>query len=110
MAAHARHRQEAAESASAGGGDSDASASDQPRFPAEPIGGCSDRAFPLVLPIFHTGMGDVMPAKARVPRVGNRVTVNVGEPVDVSDLLRKCACAGGSRPELWAQITARLHR
>lgn len=74
------------------------------------IGGASDKKMPLVVPFYHTGMADLMPARAMVPRVGKRVTVTVGDPVEVGDLLRKCACQGGSRPEVWAEIAKRLHR
>lgn len=31
---------------------------------------------PVVLPYYHTGMGDVFPYKARLPRVGHRVQVS----------------------------------
>ncbi len=48
------------------------------------------RRTPIVLPFFHSGMGDVMPRGAAFPRVGKKVHVNVGEPIDLTDLACNC--------------------
>ena len=61
---------------------------------------------PLLLPLFHSGMGDVMPRGARVPRVGKRVTVVAGKEVGLADLVPGCA-ARDPRPA-WAAIAARV--
>ena len=50
----------------------------------------------------------MLPAFGRIPRVGKKVVVAVGEPVPLDDLFARCACRGGSRPAVWAEITARL--
>eukprot|EP00697_Spironema_sp_BW2_P001464 gnl/Spiro4/11966_TR6319_c0_g1_i1.p2 gnl/Spiro4/11966_TR6319_c0_g1~~gnl/Spiro4/11966_TR6319_c0_g1_i1.p2 ORF type:complete len:387 (-),score=126.92 gnl/Spiro4/11966_TR6319_c0_g1_i1:73-1233(-) len=49
---------------------------------------------PVVVPLYHTGMQHVLPLspltnrlKSRVPRVGQLVTVRVGAPVAVQDLI-----------------------
>ena len=40
---------------------------------------------PLIVPIFHLGMDKVLPnTKPYVPRLFKRVTVMVGNPIDVS--------------------------
>jgi len=59
---------------------------------AAPCPTCRD---PVVLPFYHTGMGEVMPRKARVPRAGKDVHVVVGQPVDLSDLTCRWAGLGG---------------
>ena len=61
---------------------------------------------PSILPFHHAGMGAVMPRGARVPRVGQRVTVTVGEEIDVSDLARGCSAPDPS--PTWAAIAARV--
>ena len=44
----------------------------------------------MVLPFFHSGMGAVQPRGAAIPRVGQHVTVTVGEPLDLSRLTCRC--------------------
>ena len=58
--------------------------------------------------MYHTGMSEVLPYKQMVPRVGKRVIVSVGEVVPLDDLFGKCACRGGSRPEVWMAMAQRL--
>ena len=47
-----------------------------------------------------------MPRGARVPRVGNRVTLTVGEAVRIDDLTPGCAAADPA--PTWAAIAARV--
>ncbi|CAI9102122.1 OLC1v1000341C1 [Oldenlandia corymbosa var. corymbosa] len=42
---------------------------------------------PIVLPFVHSGMEEVMPVGAKLPRVGKTVTVLVGDPINFDDLL-----------------------
>lgn len=43
---------------------------------------------PIVLPIYHCGMDSVLPNKTPyVPRVGQKVTIVVGQPIDTSQML-----------------------
>jgi monolysocardiolipin acyltransferase len=44
---------------------------------------------PLLLPLAHMGMEELLPRGSMVPRVGQRVSVLVGQPVAVDDLLRR---------------------
>ena len=46
----------------------------------------------MVLPFYHSGMGRVLPRKARVPRCGQAINVSVGSPLDLKDLT--CHCDG----------------
>lgn len=66
---------------------------------------------PALLPFYHSGMGEVMPRGARVPRVfsGKKVTVVVGDEVDVSDLSPGCSSPDPAvREATWAAIAERL--
>lgn len=40
-----------------------------------------------VLPVTITGLGDVLPIGAKIPRVGKRISVYFGRPIDYSDLM-----------------------
>ncbi len=58
-------------------------------------------ASPVVLPFHHRGMERVIKAKTSRPRMNNRVSVVVGEPIQLADLLQRCrkvraahACSG----------------
>jgi len=44
---------------------------------------------PIILPIAHTGLADMMPltSRVRIPRPFSKVEVAVGEPFDCVDLL-----------------------
>ncbi|GMH43675.1 hypothetical protein BSKO_11597 [Bryopsis sp. KO-2023] len=66
-----------------------------------------DGSAAIVLPFFHSGMGAVMPNKARFPRAGNQVEVVIGEPIDLSDLTCKCNQKGNPH-EAWQEITQRI--
>ena len=47
---------------------------------------------PPVLPFYHSGMGRVLPKHKWVPRVGQSVTVAIGQPVNLDTELAKCNC------------------
>jgi hypothetical protein len=45
---------------------------------------------PILLPFVHSGMGRVMPYRAKVPGVGHTVHVAIGEPIDLSHITCRC--------------------
>lgn len=55
---------------------------------------------PVVLPFYHSGMARVMPYRARLPQVGQRVHVLVGEPVQIEDVACNCNRAGVNQEEV----------
>lgn len=64
---------------------------------------------PIVLPYYHSGMGAVMPYRARIPRLNHSVTVTFGDPVDLDDVACNCNKAGHNQRAVWKEITARVH-
>jgi monolysocardiolipin acyltransferase len=61
----------------------------------------------MVLPFYHSGMGDVLPRKKRIPRPGNTVVVQVGDPVDLAQLATKCKSDTVEGQKCaWKEITA----
>ena len=58
---------------------------------------------PIVLPFYHSGMGEVMPEHGRILRVGKQVNITVGDRVDLSDLTCRCKERGKQQQQ------ARLH-
>ncbi|XP_033112292.1 tafazzin-like [Anneissia japonica] len=45
--------------------------------------------FPIVLPFWHQGMDDILPNRAPyIPRIGNKVTIVFGEPIDLKEILQ----------------------
>lgn len=67
-----------------------------------------DGSAPEVLPLYHSGMGEVMPRHAWIPRVGKTVEVVVGEPLDLSDLTCRCNIKGEDQRQLWRELAARI--
>lgn len=64
---------------------------------------------PIGLPFYHTGMGEVLPIGAKVPRRGKRVRVVFGEAVDYNEAL-VAEIAGQDEasqrgPKLWEALT-----
>lgn len=53
-------------------------------------------------------MGAVMPYKARLPHVGHNVTVTLGEPLDLRDLVCDCNRSDRDQPATWRSITERV--
>lgn len=66
---------------------------------------------PLVVPFWHSGMAVVKPYGEYSIGVGKRVHVTVGEPIDFSDLVKKCGRCEKSvkaRDALYGQIMDRV--
>lgn len=42
---------------------------------------------PIVIPFVHSGMQDIMPVGSTFPKVGKKVTVVVGDPIPLEDLI-----------------------
>lgn len=69
---------------------------------------CSSTAVPLILPYVHSGMQDIVPRGAMVPRPGKVVRVLVGEPIHVADLIRHAQINSWSDTELHSAIADRV--
>jgi len=63
-------------------------------------------ADPIVLPFYHSGMGDVVPMLTVLPRPGNAVHVTVGKPIDLSAATCRCNDPSHDQQAVWREITA----
>ena len=54
----------------------------------------------MVLPMYHSGMGDVQPKGSTVPRVGRHLTVTIGEPLDLRDITSRCNVTGENQQQV----------
>jgi hypothetical protein len=60
------------------------------------------------VPFVHSGMHEVMPRGALLPRAGREVRVLVGEPVEVADLLAAARREGWPEDDLYRAVSARV--
>jgi len=51
----------------------------------EGVGYIIAQAQPTILPVYVTGMNDVMPVGCKTPRIGKRITIKVGQPFTCTD-------------------------
>ncbi|KAJ6808730.1 tafazzin-like [Iris pallida] len=66
---------------------------------------------PVVIPFIHTGMQDIMPVGSHFPKIGKMVTVLVGDPVHLEDLLvSKDDTEDDSRGMLYDAVSSRIDR
>ncbi|KFK37936.1 hypothetical protein AALP_AA3G049400 [Arabis alpina] len=63
---------------------------------------------PMVVPFVHSGMQDIMPVGASVPRIGNTVTVIIGDPIHFNDLLGTEGAKHVSRKRLYDAVSSRI--
>ncbi|CAM6102166.1 unnamed protein product [Calypogeia fissa] len=63
---------------------------------------------PLVVPFIHKGMNDVMPVGQKMFSTGKKVTILVGDPICVEDLVKKHVEEGLSKAVLYDAITLRI--
>merc|ERR1712080_746014 len=66
---------------------------------------------PIVIPIYHVGMDDIVPNKKpifwflRFPRVGKKVTVLVGKPIIVKHIIEQLRKRNASDMEVRKTLT-----
>lgn len=64
---------------------------------------------PLVVPIVHTGMQDIMPIGTHFPKVGKKVTVIIGDPIPLDDLaIGKDEAQHDTRGVLYDAVSSRI--
>lgn len=63
---------------------------------------------PIVIPFVHTGMQDIMPVGAKLPRIGKTVTVLVGDPIEFDDLLAAGEKENMPRGKLYDAVSTRI--
>ncbi|KAK6911590.1 Phospholipid/glycerol acyltransferase [Dillenia turbinata] len=65
-------------------------------------------ATPIVIPIVHTGMEEIMPIGSSLPRISKTVTVLVGDPIYLDDLVNFGENQDLSSGEQYDAITSRI--
>ncbi|XP_055689028.1 tafazzin [Lutzomyia longipalpis] len=64
---------------------------------------------PMIIPIWHKGMETVLPNEPPyILRVGKKVTINFGDPIDLSDLVKSLKERNTPEPEARKVITDRI--
>ncbi|KAG5244788.1 tafazzin [Salix suchowensis] len=63
---------------------------------------------PLVIPFVHTGMQEIMPLGATLPRIGKRVTVLLGDPIQFDDILDAEGAENISRGKMYDAVASRI--
>lgn len=62
---------------------------------------------PLVVPFVHTGMQDLMPVGSKFPKVSKKVSVLIGDPIELDDLVKENT-EFFSKSELYDAIAVRV--
>jgi len=65
----------------------------------------AERAVPIVLPLYQDGSHLILGVKKRIPRIGNKVGICVGEPIDVRPFIASLHSQGKSRDEILTALT-----
>ncbi|XP_020250470.1 tafazzin-like [Asparagus officinalis] len=66
-------------------------------------------SIPIVIPFVHTGMQEIMPVGTKFPKVGKQVTVVVGDPIYLEDLLvSKDNTQDANRGTLYDAVSSRI--
>ncbi|KAA0050902.1 tafazzin [Cucumis melo var. makuwa] len=63
---------------------------------------------PTVIPFVHTGMQEIMPIGAKIPRIGKTVTILIGDPIEFEDLLNSESEQKFSRGNLYDAVASRV--
>ncbi|KAL5566372.1 hypothetical protein UlMin_029536 [Ulmus minor] len=63
---------------------------------------------PMVIPFVHTGMQEIMPIGANLPRIGKTVTVLIGDPIQFDDLLNTEVAKSESPGKLYDAVASRI--
>lgn len=69
---------------------------------------------PRVVPLYHSGMGRILPRRGRIPHAGHTVTVLVGEPLQMEDLAIRCRATKVASEEeqrcVWQDVATRIEK
>ena len=73
------------------------------------------KQLPIIVPIYHLGMDSILPnVKPYIPRIGNKVTVVIGKPLDltktIQDLENRNANSEESRLIITNQVQKELFK
>ncbi|PIA44424.1 hypothetical protein AQUCO_01700193v1 [Aquilegia coerulea] len=63
---------------------------------------------PMVLPFVHSGMQEIMPVGSKFPKIGKTVTVLIGDPIHLDDLVNADNDKFIPRGELYDAISSRI--
>lgn len=64
---------------------------------------------PIVIPLWHVGMEEILPNyPPYYLRTGKKITINIGEPIDLNDLVKKLREAKVSDEEARKAITDKI--
>ena len=69
---------------------------------------CYFVGFGAVVPWVHSGMERIIPVGSKLPRPGADISLLVGDPIDVSDLLEAARQLGWPEQQLYSAIAERI--
>ncbi len=69
------------------------------------------RVPPVIVPIYHRGIDQVLPRGAWVPlTAGKRMLVMAGKPIDVSEMVSSMRAEGRTEADVYSAVTAEIER
>ena len=64
------------------------------------------KVLPIVIPIYHLGLDSILPnVTPYIPRIGQKVTIVVGEPIDFNPVMRELEKAGANAEQRRKAVT-----